>query len=83
MGADVTDSKDADSLGFDNKLYNSKDSLYKSFDVIKSSLNCYRSAAANGMSASEASATMDSCMKIMADVVTKDFEKKIGKKISV
>ena len=82
MGADVTDSKDADSLGFDTKLYNSKDSLYKSFDVIKTSLNCYRSASANGKSASEASATMDSCMRMMADDVTKDFEKEIGKKIS-
>ena len=83
MGADVTDSKDADTLGFDNKLYNSKDSLYKSFDVIKASLNCYRSASANGMSASDASEAMNTCMRMMADDVTKDFEKKIGKKISI
>lgn len=82
MGADITDSKDADTLGFDNKLYNSKDSLYKSFDVINSSVACYRSASANGKSASEASATMDSCMRMMADDVTKAFEKEIGKKIS-
>lgn len=57
-------------------------SSHKSFDVIKSSLNCYRSASAKGMSASEASATMDSCMRMMADDITKAFEKEIGKKIS-
>lgn len=42
MGADVTDSKDADSLGFKTKLYTTKDKWDDNYQLINCAVDAYR-----------------------------------------
>jgi Fe-S oxidoreductase len=42
MGSDLTDANDANSLGFINKLYSSKDNYMENYDTINTVLACYR-----------------------------------------
>lgn len=42
MGSDLTDAKDANSLGFGTKLYSSKADYMQNYDMVNTVLSCYR-----------------------------------------
>ena len=74
MGADVTDSKDADSLGFKTKLYTTKDKWDDNYQLINSAVNAYR------IGATDSSVSMFLATEAMK--ATKEYNDKTGLNLS-
>lgn len=79
LGTDITDASYAKSYGFDNRLYTSKKSLSKSYDMINTSINCYRST--TGDTAFK-NATFALNMEESINSLNNEYEKEIGQKIT-
>jgi hypothetical protein len=79
LGADITDASYAKSYGFGNRLYSTKKNLSKSYDMINTSLNCYRSAVGSTEIKNTAFALN---LQESIDSLNDAYEKEIGKKIT-
>ena len=79
LGADISDASYAKSYGFGNRLYSSKKSLSKSYDMINTSLNCYRTAVGNTF---EKNTTFEMNLSSAISNLNEDYEKETGQKIA-
>ena len=79
LGADISDASYAKSYGFDNRLYSSKKSLHKSYDMINTSLNCYRSAVG---STDEKNSVFAMNLSSAINDLNEDYEIETGNKIT-
>lgn len=79
LGTDITDASYAKSYGFDNRLYSSKKSLSKSYDMINTSLNCYRTAVG---STGDKDVLFAMNLSSAINDLNEDYEKEIGQKIT-
>ena len=79
LGADISDASYAKSYGFDNRLYSTKKSLHKTYDMINTSLNCYRSAVGSTEIKNAAFALN---LQESIDVLNADYETETGQKIT-
>lgn len=75
LGADLTDTKDADELGLKYRSFTTKKNMFKNYDMINSATTLYRSAVA-----SEAEVTMDSYLMAESAVLNNEFEEEMKKK---
>ena len=79
LGADITDASYAKSYGFGNRLYSTKKSLHKTYDMINCSLNCYRGAVG---STEFKNASFEHNLQESITTLNDEYEKEIGKKIT-
>ena len=79
LGADISDASYAKSYGFDNRLYSTKKSLHKTYDMINTSLNCYRSAVGSTEFKNAAFALN---LQESIDTLNADYESETGQKIT-
>lgn len=79
LGADISDASYAKSYGFDNRLYSTKKSLHKTYDMINTSLNCYRSAVG---STDIKNAAFALNLQESIDALNADYESETGQKIT-
>jgi hypothetical protein len=79
LGTDITDASYAKSYGFDNRLYTSKKSLSKSYDMLNTSINCYRSVTG---STEFKNATFALNLQESIDTLNNAYENEIGQKIT-
>ena len=79
LGTDITDASYAKSYGFGNRLYSSKKNLSKSYDMINTSLNCYRMAVG---STRDKDTLFAMNLSSAINDLNEDYEKEIGKKIT-
>ena len=79
LGADISDASYAKSYGFGNRLYTTKKSLNKTYDMINSSLNCYRSAVG---STELKNATFALNLQETIGALNADYEAETGQKIT-
>lgn len=79
LGTDITDASYAKSYGFDNRLYSSKKSISKSYDMINTSLNCYRTTTGSTAFKNDVFAIN---LASSIDTLNEDYEKEIGQKIT-
>ena len=75
LGADLTDTKDADELGLNYRSFTTKKNMFKNYDMINTATTLYRSAVA-----SEAEVTMDSYLMAESAVLNNEFEEEMKKK---
>ena len=75
VGADVTTTKDAESLGIKAKSMSSKSDFKKSWEITNKAATLYR------LSADDAAVTMDSYINTASAANTADYEHKLGKKL--
>lgn len=73
LGSDLSDTKDADDLGFKNKIYTTKMNLGSQYDSISKSMYSFRSSDAN-----IAAATMDCCLNDYALELNSNYKKETG-----
>ena len=78
LGTDITDASYAKSYGFNSRLYSNKKSLHKTYDMINTSINCYRSSVGSTDSKNAAFALN---LQESIDSLNDAYEKEIGKKI--
>lgn len=79
LGADISDASYAKSYGFDNRLYSTKKSLHKTYDMINTSLNCYRSVTGSTEIKNAAFALN---LQESIDALNADYESETGQKIT-
>lgn len=79
LGADISDASYAKSYGFDNRLYSTKKSLHKTYDMINTSLNCYRSVTGSTEIKNAAFALN---LQESIDALNADYETETGQKIT-
>ena len=79
LGADISDASYAKSYGFDNRLYSTKKSLHKTYDMINTSLNCYRSVTGS-TEIKNAAFTLN--LQESIDALNADYESETGQKIT-
>ena len=79
LGTDNTDASYAKSYGFDNRLYTSKKSLSKSYDMLNTSINCYRSVTGSTEFKNAAFALN---LQESIDTLNNAYENEIGQKIT-
>ena len=75
VGADVTTTKDAESLGIKAKSMSSKSDFKKSWEITNNAATLYR------LSVDNASVMMDSYINTASAANTADYEHKLGKKL--
>lgn len=76
VGCNVTESKEADKMGFKNSTFVSRDNYGKSWDTLNCATKLYRCS-----NASVACATMDSFIQSEYNKLTEEYEQELGKKI--
>lgn len=79
LGADISDASYAKGYGFEHRLYSSKKSLHKTYDMINTSLNCYRSSVG---SAEVKNAAFALNLQESINALNADYETETGQKIT-
>lgn len=77
LGADVTNTKDADNLNVKTRSFTTKENMYKNYDMINTATKLYRTTLA-----SKAAVTMDSFIEEASAKLTEEYEKETGNKVS-
>ena len=81
-GCDITTTKAADDLGFKFKTYSSRKKFANNYDIIDTTVNCYRSMAATGVSLADTTLAFAATLNEEATKNTLDYEKELGRKLS-
>ena len=81
-GCDITTTKAADDLGFKFKTYSSRKKFANNYDIIDTTVNCYRSMAATGASLADTTLAFAATLNEEATKNTLDYEKELGRKLS-
>ena len=77
LGNDLSNSKDADNLGFTYRGFTTKKKFYNNYDVVSKGMANYRTAS----TVSEANATFDTFLTSSLSLMNEEYEKDTGIKI--
>lgn len=75
LGADLSNVKDAETLGIKSRGFSTKKSMMSNYDVINTTVNCFRSASG---STRMKCATMDSCLSTEMNVLNAEYSAETG-----
>lgn len=75
LGADLSNVKDAETLGIKSRGFSTKKSMMSNYDVINTTVNCFRSASG---STRMKCATMDSCLNTEMNMLNAEYSAETG-----